>query len=275
MTGLVQNKSIVRSVRNNQTISAAFLRKSTSLNSLVTFPTKKTGKFRVHQLGKIFTNSLSHIYTDHLKQFPRPLLDLLENVHNLWYAYFNFHGCFSFLYKVLRQTLFIGKAPFFLPGRNLHKKFYTTVVGNTKASFIKEGERIYLERLKRYTGIKWMEAKPQKVRKGRSVAEILAVEGQSIDKKLLSGDHIIALDIRGKEYDSEGLAKWIERLSLSGKNLCFVTGGPLGLSKKILHAADEILSLSKLTLTHEMSRLLLLEQLYRAYTIIRGEKYHK
>ena len=105
--------------------------------------------------------------------------------------------------------------------------------------------------------------------------EILTVEGQSIEKKFLPRDHIIALDIRGKEYDSEGLAEWIERLSLSRKSLCFAIGGPLGLSKKILHSADEILSLSKLTLTHEMSRILLLEQIYRAYTIIRGEKYHK
>ena len=154
-------------------------------------------------------------------------------------------------------------------------KIKIIVVGNTKSYFIKEGEQIYLERLQRYTGIKWVEVKPHKIRKGRSGAEILAAEGKSIDKKFLSGDHIIALDIKGKEYDSEGLAKWIERLSLSGKNICFVMGGPLGLSKKILHSADEILSLSKLTLTHEMSRLLLLEQLYRAYTIIRGEKYHK
>jgi len=154
-------------------------------------------------------------------------------------------------------------------------KIKIIVVGNTKSSFIREGEQVYLERLRRYTGTEWVEVKPQKVRKGRTEAEILAVEGQSIEKKFLSGDHIIALDLEGKEYDSEGLARRIERLSLSGKTLCFVTGGPLGLSKKILHSADEILSLSKLTLTHEMSRLLLLEQLYRAYTIIRGEKYHK
>ncbi len=154
-------------------------------------------------------------------------------------------------------------------------KIKIIVVGNTKSSFIKEGEQFYLERLRRYTDTEWVEVKPQKVRKGRSSEEILAVEGQSIEKKFLSRDHIIALEIRGKEYDSEGLAKWIERLSLSGKSLCFVMGGPLGLSEKILHSADEILSLSKLTLTHEMSRLLLLEQIYRAYTIIRGEKYHK
>ena len=132
-----------------------------------------------------------------------------------------------------------------------------------------------MERLYRYADTEWIEVKPQKVRKGRSSEEILAVEGQSIEKKFLSRDHVIALEIRGKEYDSEGLAEWIERLSLSRKRPCFVIGGPLGLSRKILQKADEIISLSKLTLTHEMSRLLLLEQIYRAYTIIRGEKYHK
>ncbi|MBW1936907.1 MAG: 23S rRNA (pseudouridine(1915)-N(3))-methyltransferase RlmH [Deltaproteobacteria bacterium] len=60
-----------------------------------------------------------------------------------------------------------------------------------------------------------------------------------------------------------------------GRTICFVTGGPLGLSKSLLDQADRVLSLSKLTLTHEMSRLLLLEQIYRAFTILRGEKYHK
>ena len=154
-------------------------------------------------------------------------------------------------------------------------KIKIIVVGNTKSSFIKEGEQFYLERLRRYTDTEWVAVKPQKVWKGRSSEEILAVESQSIEKKFFSRDYIIALGIRGKEYDSEGLAGWIERLSLNQKSLCFVIGGPLGLSKKILHSADEILSLSKLTLTHEMSRLLLLEQLYRAYTIIMGEKYHK
>ncbi|MBL6978580.1 MAG: 23S rRNA (pseudouridine(1915)-N(3))-methyltransferase RlmH, partial [Desulfobacteraceae bacterium] len=67
-------------------------------------------------------------------------------------------------------------------------KIKIIVVGNTKSSFIKEGEQIYLERLRRYTDTQWVEVKPQKVRKGRSGVEILAAEGQSIDKKFLSGD---------------------------------------------------------------------------------------
>ena len=149
------------------------------------------------------------------------------------------------------------------------------VVGNTKSSFLKQGEKFYLERLQRYSPTEWIEVKPQKVRKGRPKKEILAVEGQSIEKTFLLKDHIIALDIQGKEYSSEGLADRIKELSLTTKRVCFVIGGPLGLSKHILRRADETLSLSRLTLTHEMSRLVLLEQLYRAYTIIKGEKYHK
>lgn len=154
-------------------------------------------------------------------------------------------------------------------------KIKLIAVGNTKSPFLKHGELFYLKRLQRYTPAEWVAVKPQKVRKGRSTEEILSLEAQSIEKRFDPKDYIIALDIRGEEYDSEGLAARIERLSETRGHLCFVTGGPLGLSKKILHAADEILSLSKLTLTHEMSRLILLEQLYRAYTIIRGEKYHK
>ncbi|MBW1783830.1 MAG: 23S rRNA (pseudouridine(1915)-N(3))-methyltransferase RlmH [Deltaproteobacteria bacterium] len=149
------------------------------------------------------------------------------------------------------------------------------VVGSTKSSFLKQGELFYLEKLRRYAPTEWVEVKPQKVTKGRSKKEILRVEGRSIEKKCLNDDHVIALDLRGKAYDSEGLADLIEQLSQSRKQLCFVIGGPLGLSKEILDTAGEIVSLSKLTLTHEMSRLVLLEQLYRAQTIIKGEKYHK
>jgi len=149
------------------------------------------------------------------------------------------------------------------------------VVGSTKSSFLKQGEEFYLARLQRYVSTEWVEVRPRRVTKGRSRAEILKVEGQSIEKKHQPGDHVIALDLRGKQYDSESLAGWIERLSQTPKQLCFVVGGPLGLSEQILSSAAHVLSLSKLTLTHEMTRLVLLEQLYRAHTIIKGEKYHK
>jgi len=154
-------------------------------------------------------------------------------------------------------------------------KIRIIVVGNTKASFLKEGESLYLKRLKRYTPIEWIEVKPEKVTKGMPTERLLASEGHSIEKKFQSRDHIIVLDVSGREYSSEALSTRIERLSWKGDPLCFVIGGPLGISKEILRKANETLSLSKLTLTHEMSRILLLEQLYRAFTIMKGEKYHK
>ena len=78
-----------------------------------------------------------------------------------------------------------------------------------------------------------------------------------------------------KTYDSEGFAKRLENLFLANHQLTFLTGGPLGLHRDILAGVDEVVSLSSLTFTHEISRLLLLEQLYRAFTIMQGERYHK
>jgi 23S rRNA (pseudouridine1915-N3)-methyltransferase len=149
------------------------------------------------------------------------------------------------------------------------------VVDRTRSRFLREGESFYLDRLGRYVRTEWVEVKPTKIKKGRPVLDILAAEGESILRNFLSGDYLVALDRSGRALDSEGLASWIEALSLSQDRIAFVIGGPLGLSNTVLERAHEILSLSQLTLTHEMSRLLLLEQLYRAFTIIHGEKYHK
>ena len=154
-------------------------------------------------------------------------------------------------------------------------KLKIIVVDRTRSPFLKEGESFYLDRLKRYTHTEWVEVKPESMKKGKPSARILAVEGNSITKKFLPRDYLIALDRTGKTFDSKGLAARINELTLSQDRLTFVIGGPLGLSKEILAKAHEILSLSRLTLTHEMSRLLLLEQLYRAFTIINNEKYHK
>ena len=154
-------------------------------------------------------------------------------------------------------------------------KIKIIVVGNTKSSFLKEGESLYLKRLKHYTPTEWIEVKPEKVTKGTRKEGLLTLEGRAILKRIHSSDHIIVLDVTGREYTSEALSRRIDRLSWKGDSMCFVIGGPLGISKEILDRAHEALSLSRLTLTHEMSRILLLEQLYRAFTIIKGEKYHK
>ncbi|MBW1798086.1 MAG: 23S rRNA (pseudouridine(1915)-N(3))-methyltransferase RlmH [Deltaproteobacteria bacterium] len=154
-------------------------------------------------------------------------------------------------------------------------KIKIIVVDRTRSAFLKQGETFYMERLKRYAQPEWVEVKPTGIKKGRPIFKILDAEGDSIAKNFVPRDYIIALDRSGKAYDSEELAARIEKLSMTHDRLTFVVGGPLGLSKAILDRAHEVFSLSRLTLTHEMSRLILLEQLYRAFTIIKGEKYHK
>ncbi len=154
-------------------------------------------------------------------------------------------------------------------------KLRVIVVDRTRSPFLKAGESFYRDRLKRYAHIEWVEVKPAKITKGSPASRVLAMEGKSISRRLLSRDYVIALDRTGRGYNSEGFAERIQGLSVTYERLAFVVGGPLGLSSEILNNADEILSLSRFTLTHEMSRLFLLEQLFRAFTIINNEKYHK
>jgi len=154
-------------------------------------------------------------------------------------------------------------------------KIKIIVVDRTRSPFLADGESFYLDRLKRYAHTEWVETKPARIKKGRTTQEILKEEGSFIAKRLLARDYAIVLDRLGKTYNSERLAARLEQLSISQNRLAFIIGGPLGLSEKIKDSAHEILSLSQLTLTHEMSRLILLEQLYRAFTIINNEKYHK
>jgi len=154
-------------------------------------------------------------------------------------------------------------------------KIRIIVVGRTRSPFIREGELFYLDRLRRYAHTEWEEVKPASIKKGRSDKIILAAESDSIARRILPRDYVIVLDRSGKAYESRELAESVQDLSLSNNRLSFIIGGPLGLSEKILQRAQATLSLSRMTFTHEMSRLIFLEQLYRAFTIIRGEKYHK
>lgn len=150
------------------------------------------------------------------------------------------------------------------------------VVDRTRSPFLREGEAFYLKRLRRYARTEWVEVKPAGIVKGRPAAEVLAREGEAISLRLSTGDRLVALDRSGDQCSSRQLAAWLEKLSLAGdERPAFVIGGPLGLDKEILGRAERTLALSRLTLTHEMSRLILIEQLYRACTIMRGEKYHK
>ena len=155
-------------------------------------------------------------------------------------------------------------------------KLYFIVVDRTRSSFIREGEEDYLKRLKRFASYKWTEVKPVRITKSTSDEEVIRKEGENILAKTKPGDYIIALDRTGKQYSSKGFASMFKKLSVENKGrVCLVIGGPLGLSKEVLKRANHILSISEMTLTHEMARLILTEQIYRAFTIIEGHKYHK
>lgn len=154
-------------------------------------------------------------------------------------------------------------------------KYETIFLGKTKDSFLSTGIAEYSKRLSHYTdhSIKLLKNK----KKGQSsTAKVKEDEGQYLLSNVTAGAYIVALDFGGKQYSSEQFADLIsgwERRSI--KKVCFLIGGPDGLSDEVKNRADMLFSLSNMTFTHDMVRLFLLEQLYRAYTIKAGEKYHK
>jgi 23S rRNA (pseudouridine1915-N3)-methyltransferase len=154
-------------------------------------------------------------------------------------------------------------------------RFDIYVVGRTRAPFLLEGEKLYLGRLKQYARVEWVEVKPALATKGLTNSQILTAEGESLLVRLPDKGCVLALDRQGKMYDSEGLADRIQALASHHGRITFVIGGHTGLSDDVFSRASERISLSLLTFTHEMSRLVLLEQLYRSMTILRGQKYHK
>ena len=138
-----------------------------------------------------------------------------------------------------------------------------------------DGSEDYLRRLRRYFPVEVVEVAEEGMNR-RSPEEVLSAEASRLLKRIPSGTYVIALDReKGKQLSSEELAWRLDSLGLSGQSdVTCVLGGPLGLSAKVLGQADEVLSFGRLTLPHALARIVLLEQLYRAAKIGRGEKYH-
>jgi len=153
------------------------------------------------------------------------------------------------------------------------------VVGSIKESFYKEAFAEYKKRLSRYDCIEVAEVKDEKTPDKASDSvnyKILLTEGQRLLEKIRDNDFVVALAIKGRRLDSNSFAynldKW--RSSLRGR-LCFVIGGSLGLSEEVLKRADYKLSFSEMTFPHQLMRVILAEQIYRAFRIINNEPYHK
>ena len=156
------------------------------------------------------------------------------------------------------QIICIGK---------LKEKYWTDAVGE------------YMKRLSRYASVEIVELKESRLPDKAGPAEeekVKLEEGREILKSIKDGTYVVTLEIQGKQLSSEELAAKIEGLGLEGKSdVAFVIGGSLGLSQEVSQRADFKLSFSKMTFPHQMMRVVLLEQIYRSFKIMRHEAYHK
>ena len=150
-------------------------------------------------------------------------------------------------------------------------------VGKIRERYLDQAINEYRKRLRRYVAVDYQELKAEKRGKSASDVVIKKREADRIQKRITPRDFVIALDETGRQYSSTEFADFLARCQRHGeiKTLVFITGGATGFPKTFLSQADKVLSLSKMTFPHQFCRLILLEQLYRAYTIIAGESYHK
>lgn len=146
------------------------------------------------------------------------------------------------------------------------------VVGATKEKYLKQSEQEYLKRLTKFTKLQYVEVGSSKKSKLRE--ECLAMEAQNIIKHVGERDHVILLDENGDQFSSRKFAQRLNHLMTTEANLVFLIGGAFGFSEEIRARAKASISLSKLTFPHHLVRTIFLEQLYRAFTILNGGKYH-
>lgn len=141
-------------------------------------------------------------------------------------------------------------------------------IGNLKEKYLIETSKEYLKRLQSYTKLEIIEISEQK--------ENAIIESNKIIEKINKKDYLILLDINGKQYSSEELSQKIEKLFLyDNSNVTFIIGGSTGVSDKLKEMCNEVISFSKLTFPHQLFRIILLEQLYRSFKIMKNETYHK
>jgi 23S rRNA (pseudouridine1915-N3)-methyltransferase len=148
------------------------------------------------------------------------------------------------------------------------------MVGKTRESFIQEGQAFYEKRLQPFLRLTLKSVREEKETGGLTAAAIKVREGERLSAQVPPRAYVAALTPQGREFTSEEFAAWLTQRELEARPLVFLIGGHWGLDEPTLAAASERLALARLTLTHELSRLVLLEQLYRAMTIKTGHPYH-
>ena len=148
-------------------------------------------------------------------------------------------------------------------------------MGKTSERWLQEGINDYINRLKHYISLSVENIPSPKNMPKNDVAKQKEMEGDAILGRIAISDEVYLLDERGMAYSSEGLSEFLQKRMSSGiKNLVLVVGGPFGFSEKLYKRSNGLISFSKLTFSHQIIRLLVCEQVYRAFTILRGESYH-
>lgn len=149
------------------------------------------------------------------------------------------------------------------------------VVGKTNEKFLINGEAEYAKRLKRYVNFEKIEIPDLKNAKKLTEEQIKLEEGKLILNKIAPNGWVVLLDDKGKAHSSLQFSKWIqEKMNRGYKHITFIVGGAYGFSEEVYGVANEQLSLSKMTFSHQMIRLFFTEQIYRAFTILNNEPYH-
>ncbi len=152
-------------------------------------------------------------------------------------------------------------------------------VGKVKEKYAKEGIQQFMKRLQPYAKVKIIELTDEPAPEHLSAKEeeeVKRKEGKKIIAKLADNMHVVALDLNGRERTSEQFATWMDDHRTYGRSkIAFVIGGSLGLSDDVLKRADEKIAFSKMTFPHQLMRLFLVEQIYRAFRIVHNEPYHK
>lgn len=154
-------------------------------------------------------------------------------------------------------------------------KLRIVCIGKTREPFILAGMEKYRGYLLHYCHLELNELKEEKIADLRAAPAIRKKEAEKIMRAVPQGAYMIALDERGREFTSHEFAAFLNKTLESGvREIAFVAGGAVGLDEQVIAGSNKTLALSRWTLTHEMARLVLLEQLYRAFTIITGKTYH-
>lgn len=149
------------------------------------------------------------------------------------------------------------------------------VVGKTNFNYVSEAVELYAGRLKKYVNFNIVVIADIKNAKNISSSELKTKEGDLLLAQFAKYDHVVLLDEKGKEFTSVDFSAWLNKKMVIGyKRICIVIGGAYGFSDAVYGVAKEKISLSKMTFSHQMIRILIVEQIYRAFTILNGEPYH-